>query len=78
MGKKIIRTQDYHFNAKREDLEKNLEFIGFLAFENELKPDSKECIERLLKAKLDCKVISGDNPLTSIQCARECSILDFN
>jgi magnesium-transporting ATPase (P-type) len=56
MGKKIIRTQDYQFNAKREDLEKNLEFIGFLAFENELKPDSKECIERLLKAKLDCKV----------------------
>lgn len=52
--------------------------MGFLAFINELKPDTKICIERLIKAKLDCKVISGDNPLTSIQCARECSILDQN
>lgn len=55
-----------------------MEFYAFLAMENKLKSDTTEVIKKLSDSGLDLKVISGDNPLTTIQCARECNILDSN
>ena len=43
--------------------------------ENKLKSDTKDVINNLYDSGLDLKIISGDNPLTTVQCARECGIL---
>lgn len=50
----------------RADTEKCLNFLGFLILENNLKEDTAEVIERLRTANINCKIISGDNPLTTI------------
>ncbi|KAL4456644.1 hypothetical protein ABPG74_000751 [Tetrahymena malaccensis] len=63
---------------QRQDLEKNLNFLGFLVLENKLKPDTAECIQRLKEGGVECKIISGDNPLTTLQTGSECNILDEN
>lgn len=47
-----------------------------MAMENRLKSDTSSVIKKLSDSGLDLKVISGDNPLTTIQCARECMILE--
>jgi cation-transporting ATPase 13A3/4/5 len=52
-----------------------MNFIGFLYFENKLKSDTPEVIQKLRKANLLLKVISGDNPLTTIECARKAGII---
>ena len=59
----------------REEAESNLNFAGFLIFENKLKDDTKEVIGRLKEAEINIKVISGDNVLTTIQSARNAGII---
>ena len=59
----------------REDLEENLNFLGFLILENKMKSDTAEVMKRLRNADLSLKIISGDNPLTTIQAAKESKII---
>lgn len=49
--------------------------MGLLAMENKLKQDTRSVIEELTESGLDLKIISGDNAFTTVQCARECSII---
>lgn len=51
---------------KREDLESDLEFAGFLVAYCPLKPDSKAIITELKEAKHEVKIITGDNAMTAI------------
>lgn len=55
-----------HLTMKRDEIEHNLKFLGFLVLENKLKSDTDSVILRLLDAKIACKVISGDNILTTV------------
>ncbi len=59
-------------------MEKELTFSGFLVFENGLKNDSSKVIFSLKKANIECKVISGDSPLTTIVTAIKANILQEN
>ena len=68
---KEIQDIGYTMNLTREEIEYEVEFVGFLILENPLKDDSIEVATRLKKSNLDLKIISGDNPLTTIQCARQ-------
>ena len=43
--------------------------------ENKLKEDSAENILILKKANINCKIISGDNVLTTVKCAKDANIL---
>lgn len=61
---------------KRSDAEKDLEFIGFIIFENKLKPSSEGVIEELHEANIRQIMCTGDNILTAICVARECSLID--
>lgn len=75
----ILVPDDSHFKTtKRESIEKNLTFLGFLILQNKMKEDTAEVIIRLEKANLDLKIISGDNPLTTIQAAKESEIISFD
>ncbi|EGP85061.1 uncharacterized protein MYCGRDRAFT_46026 [Zymoseptoria tritici IPO323] len=61
---------------KREDAESNLDFAGFIIFENKLKETSTEIIEELTDANIRTVMCTGDNILTAISVARECGLID--
>ena len=61
---------------KRPEAESGLEFIGFIVFENKLKPSTEKVIKELTEAGIRKVMCTGDNVLTAISVARECSIID--
>lgn len=61
---------------KRSEAEIGLEFLGFIVFENKLKSRTEEVIEELNDANLRMVMCTGDNILTAISVARECSLID--
>ncbi|EGR29200.1 hypothetical protein IMG5_160690 [Ichthyophthirius multifiliis] len=63
-------------DVKREEIEIDLIFLGLLILENKLKEDSAENIQILKNAEINCKIISGDNLLTTVKCAKDSKILD--
>lgn len=60
---------------KREQAESGLRFLGLIIFENRLKPGTTPAIRQLRAAHLACRMITGDNPLTAVSVARECSLI---
>lgn len=60
----------------RSDAESGLEFVGFIIFENKLKPASAKVINELNEAGIRKVMCTGDNILTAISVARECQLID--
>ncbi|KAJ2916792.1 hypothetical protein MD484_g3663, partial [Candolleomyces efflorescens] len=60
---------------KREQAESGLRFLGLIIFENRLKPGTGPAIQALRTAHLACRMITGDNPMTAVSVARECSLI---
>ncbi|KAL8805918.1 MAG: hypothetical protein Q9182_001699 [Xanthomendoza sp. 2 TL-2023] len=59
----------------RETAESGLDLIGFIIFENKLKPATTQTIEELERAAIRQVMCTGDNILTAISVARECSLI---
>ena len=59
-----------------EQAESGLRFLGLIIFENKLKPGTTPAIQTLRTAHLACRMITGDNPLTAVSVARECSLIN--
>lgn len=59
----------------REEVEQDLEFLGFVILENRLKPDTTEVINSLNVAGIRTIMITGDNILTALSVARDCGIV---
>lgn len=59
----------------RDSLETDLEFAGFIVFENKLKPSSKGVIQELDRANIRTIMCTGDNLLTAISVGKECCIV---
>lgn len=62
----------------RADVESDLDFIGFIVFENKLKPTTADVLEELLASNIGAVMVTGDNILTAISVARECGLMDRN
>ncbi|OLN95427.1 putative cation-transporting ATPase [Colletotrichum chlorophyti] len=61
---------------KRHEVESNLEFIGFIIFENKLKPTTAPVLKELLDSNIGATMVTGDNILTAISVARECNLIN--
>ena len=63
-------------NLKREEVETNLTFAGFLVLQCPLKNDAKQAIRMLNESSHRVVMITGDNPLTAVHVARQVEIVD--
>ena len=63
-------------NLKREEVESDLTFAGFLVLQCPLKPDAKQAVRMLNESSHRVVMITGDNPLTAVHVARQVEIVD--
>lgn len=61
---------------KRDEAESDLDFVGFIIFENKLKPTTAGVLDELTEAGIRKVMCTGDNILTAISVARECNLID--
>lgn len=69
------RTWLYSQKVTREEIESNLEFLGFIIFENKLKSSTKDTLETLQSASVRTVMCTGDNVLTAISVGRESGLI---
>lgn len=60
----------------RAEAECSLEFVGFIIFENKLKPSTTGVIAELNQAGIRNIMCTGDNILTAVSVARECGLIE--
>lgn len=59
----------------RSECEQDLTFLGLLIMENKLKKETNAVIANLNECNIRTIMATGDNVLTAISVARQCSIL---
>lgn len=59
----------------RDEVENNLNFLGFLIMQNKLKAATVKSIFELNEADIRTIMATGDNMLTAISVARKCGII---
>ena len=59
----------------RVECEDKLNFLGLLVMENKLKKETNGVIRELNECKIRTIMATGDNVLTAISVARQCTIL---
>jgi cation-transporting ATPase 13A1 len=74
MGDEI--TQKKINDLKREDVECELHFAGFLVLQCPLKDDAIKAVRMLNESSHRVVMITGDNPLTAVHVARKVEIVD--
>jgi len=63
-------------DLKREEVEADLTFAGFLVLQCPLKDDAMSSVRMLNESSHRCVMITGDNPLTAVHVARQVEIID--
>jgi len=43
--------------------------LGIITFSNKLKPEAKDIIRNISNAKIQCRIITGDNALVGLKVA---------
>lgn len=66
------------FEEKRESIENNMIFDGFVAISDPLRGDVYESINKCRNAGIDTKILTGDNIITATAIANELELLDEN
>ena len=62
--------------CKREEIEWEITFIGFLIMENKVKKETISSLEKLQKANISTIMATGDNGLTGVAVGRKWGILN--
>ena len=62
-------------SLQRNEIENDLQFLGLLVMENKLKVQTTGVIQNLQRCKIRTVMATGDNALTAISVARQCSII---
>lgn len=61
---------------KREDIEKDLTFLGFLAIYDAPRPETKEAIKKARGAGIHVVMVTGDNEFTALTLSKEVGLID--
>ena len=77
-GKSLIMNFIECQSIKREEVERNMIFLGFLVVQNKLKEKTKEYLEKYDNADLSMIMATGDNILTAIRVSKECNLIKHN
>ena len=62
------------YNTKREELEKDLNYSGFVILETPLKEEVNKYFKELINAKYGICIITGENLLTTIKISKEINL----
>ncbi|KAG6448590.1 probable cation-transporting ATPase 13A3 [Manduca sexta] len=63
---------------KRETIECDMAFLGFLVMQNSLKPETTQVIKELHDANMKQIMVTGDNIMTAMSVARGCCMVGPN
>ena len=69
-------TDEDSIHARRDELEKRLVFVGFVAIRDPLRDDVKDAVRECRDAGIEVKMITGDNIETARSIAKEIGLLD--
>ncbi|MBU2632849.1 cation-transporting P-type ATPase, partial [Patescibacteria group bacterium] len=73
-----MKHEKSYKKAERNYLEKDLEFLGFVAIADPLRKGVRESVEKARKAGIKTIMVTGDNELTALTIAREAGIAQDN
>ena len=62
----------------RSEVEKDIQFLGLIVFENRIKKETKPIIEELHNANMRSIMVTGDHIQTALSVARECRMITSN
>ncbi|XP_076133092.1 polyamine-transporting ATPase 13A2 isoform X1 [Alosa pseudoharengus] len=62
-------------SMSRDEVERDMRFLGLLVMKNQVKPESPEVISALRQARLRTVMVTGDNILTAVNVARSCGMV---
>ena len=77
-AKGLIMDFQQSQSISREQVEKNMIFLGFLIVKNKLKEKTKESLTKYDQADLRMVMATGDNILTAICVSKECNLIGKN
>ena len=66
---------DIDIKQKRESLERDLTFIGFLIIEDPIREEVPKAVLKCAQAGIDVILITGDHPDTALSVAKTCNIV---
>ncbi|CCD24889.1 putative acid anhydride hydrolase NDAI_0E00730 [Naumovozyma dairenensis CBS 421] len=77
---KVLPKNTWLYSQKisREEVESGLEFLGFIVFENKLKPSTRDTLDVLQDANIRTVMCTGDNVLTAVSVARQSGLVKAN
>lgn len=74
-AQKMLGKNEDAQQITRENAESELEFAGFIIFENKLKPTTKKTLKELQDASIRTIMCTGDNVLTAVSVGRDCELI---
>lgn len=75
LATRVLRPNESVEDMSRDDCEGGMQFLGFIIFENKIKPGTGRVIQELNLAKIRTVMCTGDNILTAISVGRECHMI---
>uniref|UniRef100_A0A6Q2YLD9 P-type ATPase A domain-containing protein n=1 Tax=Esox lucius TaxID=8010 RepID=A0A6Q2YLD9_ESOLU len=75
LGYKPLHGQTDLSSIKREEVERDVQFLGLLVMKNLVKKESAEVIDTLRLAHLRSVMVTGDNILTAVNVAQACGMV---
>jgi magnesium-transporting ATPase (P-type) len=74
MASKVISPSAAN-TITRDEIEKDLEFVGVINFKNILRPETAGVISHLEEGEVQCIMVTGDSIHTGIRIAKECGLV---
>jgi cation-transporting ATPase 13A3/4/5 len=78
LATKEVKQKDFKQLVSVDFIESDLQFLGFILFENPLKEKTTDTITKLNKCGIGTVMITGDNLLTALSVATSCGIAQKN